>query len=177
MFLVCCYGTDWEGWNEEVHTADCCGPGFATACPVRTRKHTHTHKPQTHTHTIKYSPCQLVFQNTKTKIHQSHQLALLPNPLSNGLVDGVWFKQVTEPAIIIIIIRAVHFSAMSVRCYQSAQCNISESTALCITTVTTQKPQLWTVAFLTAYCVTAVTVNINTVSWLAITKCVTVNLY
>jgi len=52
--LVCCYGTDWEGWNEEIHTADCCGPGFATSCPVRTRKHTHTphtQNPNTHTHT------------------------------------------------------------------------------------------------------------------------------
>jgi hypothetical protein len=45
------------------------------------------------------------------------------------------FKQLTEPAI--IIIKAVPFSAVLVRCYQSAQCSISEGSALCITTVTT----------------------------------------
>jgi hypothetical protein len=70
------------GLYKDVRAADCSGPWFPTPL-YPTNTHTHTH-PRTHTHVregdngITYSPRQLIFQNTKTRIRPSRQLALLP---------------------------------------------------------------------------------------------------
>ena len=96
---------------------------------THTHTNTHSHTPHIHTnthhiHTQTHNqelPTPNHLSNTKTKIHQSHQLALLPNLLSMVWLMVFDLNRLHGPAT---IITAVHFSAMLVRCYQTAQCNI-----------------------------------------------------